>query len=149
MSDILDHETTNTTKSASSITPIEPDKHATFEDVIDVIENYFMSQSRDKNKFYKDGKVHLIRDDFEIIPFMNTIHQMIESCIKTECQLDDVSASQVSEIFKAINSLTTVLKQTCTTTDVDYLFVIRLLSYCTSSYNKYNKSYVRSRKVQK
>ena len=148
MSDILNHNTTNVPKPPSNITTPVKDKDITFEDVKSVIESYFNNQSRDKTKFYKDGKVHLIRDDFEIIPFMNTVHQMIESCIKAECNLDDESAGQVSEIFKAISSLTSVLKQTCNTNDVEYLFVIRLLSYCTISYNKYNKSYVRSRKIQ-
>lgn len=148
MNDILKHDLKNTTKTSSDITPLEPEKSVSFEDVMKVIEDYFTSQSRDKSKFYKDGRVHLVRDDFEILPFMNTLHQMIETCIKTECSLDDESASQVSEIFKAISSLISVLKKTCKTSDVDYLFIIRLLSYCTISYNKYNKSYVRSRKVQ-
>jgi hypothetical protein len=148
MSDILNHDTDNVTRPSSAITTPSLDRPTTFEDVMSTIEDYFNTQSRDKNKFYKDGKVHLIRDDFEIIPFMNTVHQMIESCMKTECKLDGETAGQVAEIFKAISSLTSVLKQTCNTTDVDYLFVVRLLSYCTTSYSKYNKSYVRSRKIQ-
>ena len=149
MKEILKHNTENTTKKASEIEASKPSEPTTFEDVIDVLEDYFTSQSRDQNKFFRDGKVHLIREDFNIIPFINTIHQMAESCIKTESVLSDQDAKHVSEIFKAMSSLTQLLKNQFNTQDVEYLFIVRLLSYCTYSYIKYHKSYARSRKVQK
>lgn len=149
MSEILKHNKENTTKPASTINANKPKKPTTFDDVVNVLEDYFTSQSRDQNKFFRDGKVHLIREDFNIIPFLNTIHQMVESCIKTESRLTDEEARQVSEIFKALSSMTSLLKNQYNTQDVEYLFVVRLLSYCTYSYIKYHKSYARSRKIQK
>ena len=149
MSDILKHNTENTTKKASEIEPNKKKKPVTFDDVLEVIEGYFSSQSRDQNKFFRDGKVHLIREEFNIVPFISTIHQMAESCIKTEVVVNDQDAKQISEIFKAMNSLTQLLKNQFNTQDVEYLFIVRLLSYCTYSYIKYHKSYARSRKVQK
>ncbi len=148
MSNILNHDTSNTTKPASAINPPDSPKRTTFDDVVNVLEDYFTSQSRDQNKFYKDGKVHIVRDEFDIISFINNVHQMAESCIKTECQLTDDQASQVSEVFKALSSLTKLLKNTFNPKDVEYLFVVRLLSYCTYSYIKYHNSYARSRKIQ-
>ena len=149
MSEILNHHIDNTTKSASEITASKPKELTTFDDVIDVLDDYFTSQSRDQSRTYKDGNVHLIREDFDIISFVNTVHQMAESYIKTECRMDNDKASQVSEIFKALKSLTTLLRGSVDVQEVEYLFIVRLLSYCTSSYNKYHNSYVRSRKIQK
>lgn len=149
MSDILKHDTVNTTKSASNINASKSKLPPTFDDVMNVLNSYFSAQSRDQSRTYKDGNVHLIREDFDIISFVNTINQMAESYIKTETHLENEDASQISEVFKAIKTLTTLLRRSFNTQDIEYLFIVRLLSYCTYSYNKYHNSYARSRKIQK
>ena len=147
--DILNHRTDDTTKEPSQIkspTGLEP---LSFEDVVDTIETYFSQQSRDQYKFYKDGDVHVVRDEFDAVSFMNNIHDMLENCIKDSLSSSETGKSaQVDEIFNSISSLVKLLKTVVNSNDVEYLFVIRLLSYCTSAYSKYHKSYVRYRKIQ-
>lgn len=147
--DILNHRTDNTTRDSSCIkspTSIEP---LSFEEVVNTIETYFSQQSRDQYKFYKDGDVHVVRDEFDAVSFMNNIHDMLENCIKDSLVSDDlVKSAQIDEIFNSVNSLIKLLKTVINSNDVEYLFVVRLLSYCTSAYSKYHKSYVRYRKIQ-
>jgi hypothetical protein len=149
MSDnILDHNTDNITKEPSKIKSPTSLKQVTFEEVTNLIELYFSQQSRDQNKFYKDGDVHIVKDDFDIVSLMSNIHNMLESCIKDSLSSDSDKSAQVNEIFKGIESLIRLLKTLSCTDDVEYLFVVRLLSYCTSAYSKYHKTYVRYRKIQ-
>ena len=149
MSDpILNHRTDDITHPPSEITTPGTLGSVSFEEVVDLIELYFSQQSRDQNKFYKDGNVHLVKDDFDVVSFMSNIHDMLESCIKASLPPGSDKSSQVNEIFKGIESLVRLLKTMDHTGDVEYLFVIRLLSYCTSAYSKYNRSYVRYRKIQ-
>ena len=123
MNEILKTDTENTTRPASEITASKSKDITTFSDVMDTLNDYFTSQSRDQSRTYKDGNVHLIREDFDIISFVNTVHQMVESYIKTECELDNDKAKHVSEIFKALKSLTTLLRGSIDVQEVEYLFI--------------------------
>lgn len=149
MTDELKLDSKNTTKPASVINPNKKASPLEFDVVMDLMRQYFNGRSRDQNKFYKDGNIHIVREEFDIVSFMKVINQMTESCIKSESNLTTLQAEQISEIFTAINSLTSLLKNQFDTSRVEYLFIIRLLSYCTTAYDKYNKSYARSRKIQK
>lgn len=152
--DILNNNTGNAAK-GSNIQPIEPPKQISFDDVLNYIETYFNKAELDVKANFKNGKIPLIREQFDMSQFYKSINSIIESsyneCIET--MIEDASDREkinilLRSIFKSIQSSNEILATMECTQKIPHLILIKLLSYCLYSFNHYHKSYDRRRQIQ-
>lgn len=145
---ILNHDTTNTTKPSSEILPPIKNEDLSIEQLKDMMYDTFNKISRDHSQSFKDGDVHLIREEFDIIHFTHSIHNIIEDTIKENTNLTSEQALTISNTFNAIKSITDILRNSIDTKHVEHICIIKLISYCLTSYIRYTKTYDRSRRIQ-
>lgn len=152
--DILNNSTENASN-GSCIQPVSPPKEILFSDVIDYIETYFNKAELDIKSNFKNGKVPVIREHFDMSNFYKSINSIIETSYN-ECIEDIVSDTSEREnvnillrsIFKSIQSSNEILATLECTQKIPHLILIKLLSYCLYSFNHYHKSYDRRRQIQ-
>jgi len=147
MSNIINHNSDDITKPASDISPIKSQDSINSDDLLAIVEKYFILSDSDQRQAYAAGKSDIIRDEFDIHHFINSIHSILQTHCKDQAKDKHVSIS-ITKIFKGFENLNDILGSLNSTHSADHLVVLRLLSYCLYSYFKYNQSYDRHKQIQ-
>lgn len=152
--DVLNNTADNSSP-ASNINPKQESSLMTIEDLIASVETFFNQSNLDVKSNFKNGKVPLIREQFDMSQFYKSINSIIEmsynECI--EETISDPSARDnvnilLRSIFKSIQSSNDILATMECTKKIPHLILVKLLSYCLYSYHHYHISYDRRRQIQ-
>lgn len=152
--DILNNTTENA-HDASKINPAAPPPETTLKDVVSFVEDFFNKSTIDIKTNYKNGQVPLIREQFDMSHFYKSINTMIEAsyseCIDETVQ-DNSDREQVKillrSIFNSIQSSNDILATMDCTKKISHLIIVKILSYCLSSFHHYHMSYDRRKQIQ-
>ena len=152
--EILNYDTV-TADEASQINPMPNQVETSFDDVVEFIESFFNKAPLDMKHNFKNGKVPLIREQFDMSQFYKNLNSLIEmsynECIE-ETQIKSPERDNLNillrSIFKSIQSSNEILSTMECTQKIPHIILIKLLSYCLYSFYHYHKSYDRRKQVQ-
>ena len=144
--DFLKPDKENTTKPASAINPeptIPPD---TIDSLHESLNTYFKNHPDPRISLaYSKGEIFSLKDDFDFFRFLKSIINIFEESMVAN-DLTDIESQQVKYTINTIHSCVDILK-TINIDSAESNILPILINYCTSSFSKYNKSYVKSREV--
>ncbi len=146
MSDILNETTQGTTKPASAIKATPRPPPITIESIQDTIDEYFLNhEDPEIRASYKKGQIFSLKDDFDFLRFFKSINAVFEERMAT-ADLTTLENQQVKAVFNTIDKCIDILKTINMPNSGSEILPI-LINYCLSSFSRYNKSYVKSRKI--
>lgn len=144
--DILKQDLENTTKSASAINPRPSPEPTTIESLHEDLSKYFKNHPDPKLQLaFSKGEIFSLKDDFDFFRFFKSIINIFEERI-VDNKLTDIESQQVKHTINTIHSCVDILKTINIDSTENNILPI-LINYCTSSFSKYNKSYVKSREI--
>lgn len=152
--DIINNDTKNASP-ASQINPKTEPTEITLDDLIVQIESFFNRSNLDIKTNFKNGKVPLIREQFDMSQFYKSVNSIIEMSYN-ECIEDTISDPSdrdnvnilLRSIFKSIQSSNEILATMDCTKKIPHLILVKLLSYCLYSFQHYHLSYDRRKQIQ-
>ena len=148
MNDILKKDITGITKEASAINPPPAEEPITAETIHNIVDDYFNTHEDPYiRSAYTKGQIFSLKDDFDFIRFFKSIIHVFQERM-TENSNGGDNSQQLKATFTTLDKCIDILKTCNMDKDGSEILPI-LINYCLSSFSRYNKSYVKSRKIQK
>lgn len=148
MNDVLKQDLKGLTKEASAINPPPAEEPMTVDDVHDIVDAFFTSHEDPEIRMsYGKGQIFSLKDDFDFLRFFKSMINIFQERMTVNSTGAETS-QQLKSTFTAIDKCVDILKTVDMNKEGSEILPI-LINYCLSSFSRYNKSYVKSRKVQK
>ena len=146
MTDKLNYSTDDA-GAATSINPDQKPLPIGLEEATSYLEKYFKSEDPFLYSAFKDGDIHLLKDRFDAITFINTLMVITVDGIRSDNEtLSDEDSIVLDRILDSMLSMTKIIKS-MNTDKTTINCAVKSLNYCLNTYKKYYKKYDRSKKV--
>ena len=147
MNDILKQDLKGLTREASAIKPPPAEEPLTIEDIHTIVDDFFTNHDDPEIRMsYGKGQIFSLKDDFDFLRFFKSIINIFQERMTVNSTGTETS-QQLKATFATLDKCVDILKTVNMNKEGSEILPI-LINYCLSSFSRYNKSYVKSRKVQ-
>lgn len=146
--DLLSDSAKGTTKLASAINAPPAVDPVTADTIQQIVDDFFKTHTDPTIRLaYEKGNIFSLKDDFDFFRFLKSIMHIFEERIINN-ELSSIENQQVKIIFETMDKCVDTLKTLSLSSTNSEILPI-LINYCLSSFSRYNKSYVKSKEIQK